>query len=358
MRRRATIDIALPILRDEDACLDVFFRWRWPRGFTCPHCGHRHASRVGGRRAWRCRGCRRQIHVTAGTIMHGSHLPLRIWLYAIAMVGGRKQSISAMQLAKDTGVAYSSAWSLLHRIRRALHDKNLRKLSRGVVEVTVRDIGQRDARTYGAPAWWSGAPRLAIAIERNFPCDGRLEDELRFGGLRASVLPADAPLLPFVRWASKQQNPDTFPHAVGLTVMGNLIDWIRGTFHGVSVKYLQAYLDEAMFRFDRRRREDLLPLFVGRRVLSTARFSRKALLDPPRPVEVQPDSAAPTNDETAALPDEARALSPVSRAELARLLALPVSGLNETQWVDDFELLLVVKALRRDLPVRLRKQSA
>ncbi|WP_139194579.1 transposase, partial [Roseovarius tolerans] len=68
---------------DEEACSEYLAERRWPDGFVCPSCGTCKGWPLKRNRAtWECAGCGRQTSVTAGTVMHSSHLPLRTWFLA------------------------------------------------------------------------------------------------------------------------------------------------------------------------------------------------------------------------------------------------------------------------------------
>ena len=104
----------------EDACREELFRQRFPEGFVCPKCGCKEFHSIHSRSICQCRSCRHQTSVTAGTVMHRTHLPLTIWFWAIYLCVTDKRGISAVQLSRTLGVSYDSAWHLLDRIRKAM----------------------------------------------------------------------------------------------------------------------------------------------------------------------------------------------------------------------------------------------
>jgi len=121
---------------DDEACIDYLARWRWPEGFVCPRCDGSRAVRLRTRPLWQCSSCRRQTSVTAGTVLHRTKLPLTTWLYALWLMARPKVSISALQFARETGIAsYKSAWGLLHKVRLVLSEGDEYPLDRGAVEV-------------------------------------------------------------------------------------------------------------------------------------------------------------------------------------------------------------------------------
>jgi len=91
--------------RTERACAKALERMRWPEGYTCPKCGHRHGYRIESRRLIACAACRYQVSLTAGTIFHKTHTPLVKWFWALYLVSQDKGGESALRLSKATGAA-------------------------------------------------------------------------------------------------------------------------------------------------------------------------------------------------------------------------------------------------------------
>ena len=121
---------------DEAACAEWLLEHRWGRGFACPGCGHDRFWRLGRKvLTLQCRACRRETSVTAGTVMHRSHLPLRVWFTAAWLVATHRNGMSARQLGLQLGLgSYKSAWLLLHKLRAAMVAPDRSPLS-GLVEV-------------------------------------------------------------------------------------------------------------------------------------------------------------------------------------------------------------------------------
>ena len=126
-------------LSEDDARATVE-RIRWPEGPVCPHCGatdHIHKFEGKAHRAgvYKCNDCGEQFTVTVKTIMEDTHLPLRIWLMAFAIMCSSKKGGSALQLQRQLGLgSYRSAWHLAHRIRYAMLQEPLAGLLAGTVE--------------------------------------------------------------------------------------------------------------------------------------------------------------------------------------------------------------------------------
>ena len=129
---------------DEAACAAYLAAIRWPDGFRCPACGHDQAWRL-ETKAWtyECRHCRRQTSLRAGTLMHGSKLPLSVWFWAAYLMATHSNGISAFQLWRQLGLgSYKTAWLLAAKLRRAMADPERNALC-GLVEIDETTINHR-----------------------------------------------------------------------------------------------------------------------------------------------------------------------------------------------------------------------
>jgi len=274
---------------DEQACWEALRRARWPEGFVCPRCGHEASSWISTRRLEQCCRCRYQCSVTAGTVFHRTRVPLLTWFWAIFFVARHKKGISALQLQRDTGFgSYKTAWSMLHRLRSALRHRPEARLA-GLVEVDETYVGGHERGRRGGREVLHKSI-VAVAVEQRPHSAGRA----RLSVLQGVTFQQD--LGPFVQARIDPRRTtvrtDGFPVYLGLsaegirhdrkiqgsdrahstkilpwshTIFGNLKTWLRGTFHGVSAKHLPRYLDEFVYRFDRRWREGELFGFVLKR---------------------------------------------------------------------------------------------
>ena len=118
---------------DEERCWDHLRRMRWPRGFVCARCGGDSRGYMRARRVDECRACGYQGSVTAGTIFHKARVPLADWFWAIYRMSQGKKGISALQLSKEIGVSYPTAWLMAHKIRKALADREQGRHLRGLI---------------------------------------------------------------------------------------------------------------------------------------------------------------------------------------------------------------------------------
>lgn len=158
---------------DDGACWEALRRARWTGGFRCPRCGHRKSSWLEKRRLAQCQACRYHCSVTAGTIFHSTKVPLRTWFWAIFFVARHKNSISAKQLQRDTGLgSYETAWTMLHKIRSALRPRASDRL-RGIVEVDETYVGGTERGRRGGRQ--AGTKTIvAVAVEQRRHTAGRV----------------------------------------------------------------------------------------------------------------------------------------------------------------------------------------
>ena len=260
---------------DEGACAAYLASMRWSGGFRCPACDHHHAWML-DTKAWtyECAECGKQTSVTAGTIMHGSKLPLTVWFWAAYLMATHSNGISALQLWRQLGLgSYKTAWLLCAKLRRAMADPDRNPLS-GLVEIDETTINHRTKEgpaAGGQGRSHEGKLLVAGAVEIVGEGPGRVRlariDDFSatslHGFIGATIAPAATartdgwpayPGLPAERHD---------PHVIGAMaahvvlpwvhrVFSNLKTWALGVYHGLRPKHLQSYLDEFVFRFNRR----------------------------------------------------------------------------------------------------------
>src|SRR3954466_307014 len=153
---------------DDAACARWLLEKRWPEGFRCPACGHDKGWELGRERLTvQCAAGERQGSVTAGTVLHGSHLGLRTWFLAAWLIATHKNGISARQLWLQLGLgSYKSAWLLVRKLRRATVDPEREPLT-GPVEVDgtgppfrVNDEPARPGRAHDGKLLIAGAVEI------------------------------------------------------------------------------------------------------------------------------------------------------------------------------------------------------
>lgn len=257
----------------EDACREYLFCSRWPEGFVCPGCGGRQSGAQTRRLLWVCTACGQQTSVTAGTVMHGTRMPLRTWFWAAYLVSTFHPGISAKQLQRQLGIGcHETAWAMLHKLRGAMIAPEREPLKREV-EIDEFFLGGYEEGLKGGRQ--RGKKTLCgIAIEVHGRGSGRV---------RLAVLPdASGPALLAFTQATTQQG--AIVHTDGLQsyrvlagagyehrrcaqrtaapgeqllprahrAISNLKAWMHGTHRGVSPEHLPVYLDEFVFRHNRR----------------------------------------------------------------------------------------------------------
>ena len=144
----------------EKSCLDYIAKLRWPKGFHCPSCGFKpEKPSLMGRGLFLCRKCKKQTSITAGTLFHRTHKPLRTWFLAMWFVTSQKHGANALGLQKVLGLgSYNTAWTWLHKLRRAMVRPG-RDLLTGSVEVDETYLGGLGAKVRGR-----GAKRKTIVV--------------------------------------------------------------------------------------------------------------------------------------------------------------------------------------------------
>lgn len=278
---------------DDYACAEYLARKRWRNGFKCPTCGGNRAWRLETRPwVWECKGvvvedngyqlhtgCRRQTSVISGTIMHGTHLPLRKWFLAAYLVATHSNGISALQLQAKVGIAsYKSAWLLLHKLRRAMVNPDRQPLM-GVVEIDETNIPYRkktDPVDGGQGRSPIGKLVLVGAVE---VVDKFYAGRMRMqrvqvadrAALQRFLVENTAPSTLIVTdgYSAYQRPPERTHKAHNLSaknalpahivlkwvhrVFANFKRWAMGTYHGLREKHIDHYCNEFAFRWNRRR---------------------------------------------------------------------------------------------------------
>ena len=263
---------------DEAACAAYLAAVRWPHGFICPRCGHSKAWLL-QTKAWtyECAGCRKQTSVTAGTILHGSKLPLTLWFWAAYLMATHSNGISALQLQHQLALgSYKTAWLLCAKLRASMVAPERNPLY-GLVEVDETEIACRsknDPPAGGGGRSHQGKILVVGAVEVH---DGGVGP----GRIRLQEVPdySAASLHPVLvanlvsgataktdGWSGYPDAPGVNhdPHTVGKMaahivlpwthrVFSNFKTWALGVYHGLRREHFQSYLDEFVFRFNRRR---------------------------------------------------------------------------------------------------------
>jgi transposase-like protein len=270
---------------DEKACAAYLEKARWGDGFICPWCKkkrepYRFATRPG---VLRCKACRRDVSLTAGTVMERTHTPLTTWFWGAYLISVSTPGISALQFQRQLGLRLETAFHILHKLRAGMVRSDRDRIGGNVGREDHVEIGE---------TWIGGSLRgkvrgvrdqtlvvAAVEVLRKPKKDGSVRRGSRryAGRLRMEVVPNRdrTALCGFIEAAVEPRTvvvtddcseyatlaERSYQHRVVATeedlsmvrlVFLNLKSWLSGTHHGVSSKHLQAYLNEFAFRFNRR----------------------------------------------------------------------------------------------------------
>ena len=260
----------------EEQCRAAVAKWRWPDGFVCPRCGGRRHSLIKTRALYQCTACRRQTSLTAGTIFAATKLALRSWFRALYHLTQSKQGISSLELGRRLGVTQTTAWTVKHKLKQVMMERDAKKRLIGRVEMDDAYLGgQRSGGKRGRGA--AGKTPIVATVEttaegrpvrlklrrvrgfrrseieafakrsldagctvvsdglscfRGVTAAGCTHQPIRTGSGRKAVL------APAFKWVN--------------TALGNIKTAIVGTYRAIRDKHVPRYLAEFEYRFNRR----------------------------------------------------------------------------------------------------------
>jgi transposase-like protein len=263
----------------DEKCRELLTRLRWPEGVQCPRCKAAAAELETEKTLYYCKDCDYQFSVMAGTVFNDSHLPLTKWFLATLLLCEAKKGMSACQIQRTLGISYKTAWYLCHRIRAAMVEVN-RPMLDGKVEMDETYVGGKN--------WNKGKgarldnKEIVIGIRKR---GGDLRffhaKDVKSGTLEKYIrenLSEDVEILytdDFKAYRSaakhlrKEGKHKTIRHKLHIYAKGDIYTntvesafslfkrGVIGTWHRISAKHLQAYLEEMTFRFNRRDKSDL-----------------------------------------------------------------------------------------------------
>ena len=259
---------------DEQTCKQALTEARWGYDVICPNCGKHHCVRRSDGR-FRCPACDHNFSCITGTIFENTKLPLRKWFLAMYLISSHKKGISSLQLSRDIEVTQKTAWHMLHKIR-SLYTQGGESQFDGTVECDEVYIG-------GKERWKHQSMRTPHTQGRSTktkkPVFGMME--------RTFIENEDGEIEPIIKQFVKQGSfivTDELSAYNGLEKLGfghgvvrhseeeyandniftNSIEgfWshfrrmITGCYHNVSDEHLQAYIDEAVFRWNARKMDE------------------------------------------------------------------------------------------------------
>ncbi|MCZ8515171.1 IS1595 family transposase [Paenibacillus filicis] len=262
------------MFKTEADCHQHLFKMKWPEGYHCPKCNHTKAYEIKTRKMplYECASCEHQTTVIAGTIFEKTRTDLLKWFWAIYLIAHDKRGVSATQLSEELEIAYQTAWTIEHKIRKAMSERDASYTLAGIVELdegffgAPTEGGKRGRGTEQTPVLVAlsldkkGCPKYLkmqvipdvkgttlVDFAQKYIEEGATIASDRYRSYKALAKEG------FQHVAKKYdlaENPD---HLKWLhTVISNAKAFIGGTFHGLDPKHLQAYLDEFCYRFNRR----------------------------------------------------------------------------------------------------------
>jgi len=258
----------------DEKCRAYLTELKWPN-VECPRCKSKSISTIAERDQYDCNKCRYQFSVTSSSIFHDSHLPIWKWFLTVYLMIESKKGISANQISRTIKVSYKTAWYLCHRVRAAMREVSA-DLLKGIVEVDETYVG---GRFHGRKSGYKRNKACVVgAVER----DGEIR-------LKVIACPSRYWLYKFIHdttdpaaeaiytdeWAGYKGIADAdtrheaVHHAAKEWVKGDVHTnnvesvWsllkrsVVGTYHRISIKHLDAYLDELEHRFNNRKNKFL-----------------------------------------------------------------------------------------------------
>jgi len=270
----------------EEQCADALEASRWPQGFRCPECGDAdyYLLKGGKHKTFQCKGCRLQTSLIAGTLFQSTHLALSIWFLAIYLVSQAKTGLSALDLKRQLGVSYPTAWLIQQKLMQAMVERDAQYTLSGDVHVDDAYLGGELA---GGKAGRGSENKVPFVAAISLSAEGR------------PLYIKMAPVPGFTRkaivgWANADLSPGCVVTSDGLgcfagvtdagclhraiiaggrkpkdlpefnwinTVLGNLKTSLGGAYHAFDfAKYGTRYLGAFVYRFNRRFHLEALPL--------------------------------------------------------------------------------------------------
>lgn len=257
-------------------CRDALFRMRWPKGFMCPECGHTGYCEISKRKVYQCHRCHRQTSLISRTIFDNTKLALNVWFLGIYLITQSKYGISSLNLSRTLGISANAGLRMKHKLQQVMKSREDAKPLSGFIQIDDAYLGGKSRggkRGRGA----SGKTPFIAAIttnEEGHPLSMRLSQIDSFSKQEVTI------------WAEKHVEAGSIVTSDGLncfpgvqdagclhdviitgggpdsvdikefkwvnTMIGNVKNAIRGTYHAISKKHIPRYLAEFCYRFNRR----------------------------------------------------------------------------------------------------------
>jgi len=261
----------------EDGCEDALIASRWPQGFVCPVCGGPASCsfRREGRLYWQCASCRHQCSVISGTIFESTKLPLTSWFLAMHLLTQSKNNVSALELGRQLGVSYKTAWLLKHKVMEVMRVREDTRQLSGRVEIDDAYLGgelsggkagrgceNKVPFIAAVQTTEAGQPVRACFVQCSFTKEAVDKFAAKSLARPLTVVSDGLGCFTAAAGAGVHERHVTGGGKVGVklpqfravnTVLSNLKTALCGTYHAFDfVKYAPRYLAEAQYRFNRR----------------------------------------------------------------------------------------------------------
>jgi transposase-like protein len=264
---------------DDDSCLGYMFEQAYGNMPACPNCGIVDPSyyRVKNRKCFECKDCGNQIHPLAGTIFHKSSTPLRSWFYIIYLFSVAKNGVSAKEVERHLGVTYKCAWRIANHVRKLMNEET--GALTGIVETDETYIG---GRKRGKDITFQDKEIVFGMVERKGKVKAShvrstgarlLLPKLRESIVAGTTIYSDQArvysTLKRLGYLHESVNHSKGEYGRGVVhtntiegFWGQLKRSIDGTYHCVSPKYLQSYVNEFVYRYNYRQ-NPVFPVLIA-----------------------------------------------------------------------------------------------
>lgn len=262
----------------ERQCEQALEQARWPEGFHCPRCGGTEHSCFYAKdsKYWQCSACRAQTSLRSGSIFHGSKLPFRKWFQAMFLISQSKNNISALELKRQLGVGYTTAWRVKHKLMQVMAEREAGRVLQGDVVMDDAYLGGEHRGKAGRGSQnkvpFVAAVQLSAQGHPQFarfdPIGAFKKADIgqwaeRHLCVPTQVLSDGLNCFPGVAQAGVVHVPEVvgtgrrstdMPCFAWMnTLLGNLKTALAGTYHAFNFrKYAHRYLAEYQYRFNRR----------------------------------------------------------------------------------------------------------
>lgn len=262
--------------KDEAICQAYFEQIRFKDGEYCPHCNHAKINRFSDGKRFRCAKCKKDFTIKTKTVFGESKIPMQKWFVAIYLLSVNKKGISSINLAEQVGVTQKTAWFMDHRIRKALK-QNKGQLF-GTVEVDETYIGGKEKNKHGYKRVKHAQGRNPVTktpivglIQRGGAIKAKVVDNVKMRTLESMIVEhvKIGTQLHTDEFLSYSKIGKLYPHTAVTHGKGQYVKgdshsntaesfWALfkrgyyGTYHNMSKKHLQKYVDEFVYRFNNR----------------------------------------------------------------------------------------------------------